>query len=136
MQDPYVHRLGGLSYVQLCSANSESLEPLHDDVKEHLQGPSKVVHALAAAGVEFLFSACTNPGHKRLLRMLLGRFQCPLIRMQMMHEPCIQKSPNSRKIHQDAAPAKELLESFQNRSNNQDAATNNTCAMLSYNFKT
>ena len=52
----------------------------------------------------------------------------------MMHEPCIQKSSNSRKIYQDAAPAKELLEPFQNRSNNQDAATK--CAMISYDFKT
>jgi len=32
--------------------------------------------------------------------------------------------------------AKELLEPFQNRSNNQDAATNNMCAMISYDFKT
>ena len=35
--------------------------------------PKSLVDALAAAGVELLFSACTNPGHKRLLRALLGK---------------------------------------------------------------
>lgn len=53
----------------------------------------------------------------------------------MMHGPCIQKSSN-RKIHQDAAPAKQLFETLRNRSNNQDAAANSTCAMISYDFKT
>ena len=41
---------------------------------QSLSGASKsLVDALAAADVELLFSACTNPGHKRLLRALLGK---------------------------------------------------------------
>ena len=41
---------------------------------QSLSGASKsLVDALTAADVELLFSACTNPGHKRLLRALLGK---------------------------------------------------------------